>query len=192
MKLQDIHLQYKTDKGTEHNYVPFYDSIFGDLRLKENNLLEIGVLHGGSLKMWHDFFENSHVYGVEDFSQQTGFSEPVIQEEVERSLLEYPRAKLFFYNSEDKEQATKNLEGLQFDIIIDDANHRIENQLKNIDIYYPFLAPGGIYIIEDVCHPDSAVMCAEKLHELSGKNAGIVDFNVAVRHDDRIVYLKNE
>ena len=191
MKLEDIHLQYNTDKGTDHNYVPFYDTVFEDLRLKENNLLEIGVLHGGSLKMWHDFFENSHVYGVEDFSQQIGFSTPVVQEDVERSLLEYPRAKLFVYDSEDKDQAAQNLEGLQFDIIIDDASHHIDNQLRNIETYFPFLSPDGIYIIEDVTSGHHANLCMQKLDELSGKTSEMVEFNVSSRADDRLVVLQN-
>lgn len=141
--------------------------------------------------MWHDFFENSNVYGVEDFSQQIGFSTPVIQEDVERSLLEYTRAKLFVYDSEDKNQAAENLKGLQFDIIIDDASHHIVNQLKNIETYFPFLSPNGIYIIEDVADRHNANLCVQKLNELSGKTSEMVEFNVRWRHDDRIVFVQN-
>lgn len=191
MKLSDIHSQYSTDKGTYHNYVPFYDTIFEDIRLEENNFLEIGVLHGGSLKMFHDFFENSRVYGVENFSQPQGFHCPIVREDVERSLLEYPRAKLFVYDSEDKEQAAQNLEGLQFDIILDDASHHIDNQLGNIETYLPFLSPNGIYIIEDVASVHNANLCMQKLNELSGKTSEMVEFNVGRVGDDRIVYLRN-
>jgi len=190
MKLQDIHLRYKTDKGTDHNYILFYDSLFENLRLKENSLLEIGVLHGGSLKMWHDFFENSNVYGIEDFSQQIGFSTPVIQEDVEHSLLEYPRAKLLVFDSENRDEAVKNLDGLKFDIIIDDACHALQNQLSNIEIYFPFLKNNGIYIVEDVAHPSYASACVQKLNEVSGETAIVKEFNVTNRHDDRIVFLK--
>ena len=38
------------------HYFEVYDRHFSKFRNKEINVLEIGVLHGGSLQMWRDYF----------------------------------------------------------------------------------------------------------------------------------------
>ena len=37
-----------------------------------------------------------------------------------------------------------------FNLIIDDAGHSANEQIKNFEILFPILKPGGIYSIEDV------------------------------------------
>ncbi len=37
-----------------------------------------------------------------------------------------------------------------FDAIVDDGSHRWEDQLTTLGNLWPFLAPGGLYFIEDV------------------------------------------
>jgi hypothetical protein len=62
---------YRTDKGStfgcSHNYTENYDKIMSPLRDKNVNILEIGVLHGNSIRMWSDYFSNGFIYGIDTF-----------------------------------------------------------------------------------------------------------------------------
>ena len=47
------------------NYFEIYERYFNDFRSKEPRFLEIGVQYGGSLKMWHEYFENGSIFGID-------------------------------------------------------------------------------------------------------------------------------
>ncbi|MEM6905716.1 MAG: class I SAM-dependent methyltransferase, partial [Pseudomonadota bacterium] len=40
--------------------------------------------------------------------------------------------------------------GAPFDLIIDDGSHRPDHQQVSLDVLWPHLAPGGIFIVEDL------------------------------------------
>lgn len=195
MKLSDIHLNYDTDKGVGHNYIQYYDKLFAPLQASECNILEIGVLHGGSIRMWNEFFENGNIYGLDDFSHEIGFSREgqtkVDWNQVEEGLNALERVNIIKCDSTDAEKVNEALEGLKFDLIIDDGNHTVPAQLKTIELFYPYLSENGIYIVEDVMTRQGALMCAHKLRELSGKRADIKEFSIRTRADDRLVVLQN-
>jgi hypothetical protein len=48
-----------------HNYHKHYAEQFHDLRHSVKKVLEIGVFRGHSLLMWHDYFPNAEIYGVD-------------------------------------------------------------------------------------------------------------------------------
>lgn len=154
MKLTKIHSNFSTDKGTKHSYIPLYEELFEPIREDNLNLLEIGVLFGGSLKMWEYYFENSNIYGIEDFSQPTGQAyyndKPVVAEEVMRDLSKNDRIKLFNISCQDTESVHEALSSLEMDIIIDDASHDPEQQKSNMNTFLPKVKEGGIYVCEDV------------------------------------------
>jgi hypothetical protein len=60
--LCELGRKYGTDKGgwhlkagdTCHNYLPAYHKLFGDKRPLIAHVLEIGVGHGCSLRMWDE------------------------------------------------------------------------------------------------------------------------------------------
>jgi hypothetical protein len=121
-----------TDKGTIHSYLEVYERLFERLRLKPITLLEIGVCSGDSLRMWDAYFPNGKVYGVDN--------DPTAYQDDRVKILD---ATSSF------EVETK-LGGMRFDIIIDDASHRIWDQIAIYRNLSPHLAKDGIYVIEDV------------------------------------------
>lgn len=195
MKLIDIYSKYSTDKGTEHNYIPSYDNLFSRFRLKNNKILEIGILHGESVKMWNEFFENSLIYGVDNFSHIAGYTpsgpQKVDWQSVVNSFNDYDRVNIVKCDSTNDKDVKENLKDLVFDIIIDDGSHVPTNQVKTIELFYPLLSQGGLYIVEDVISRNAANLCIECLNRLSGKNAYMVELDVHRRHDDRLVVLEN-
>jgi hypothetical protein len=137
--------KYKTDKGTlphdpasgwmeyTHNYCDFYESMLAPMRLSAKRVLEIGVWHGASLKMWRDYFPNAHIYGmdVEDCKQY---------DEERVTTLVGDQAK------------REHLRGLptHLDLIVDDGGHSMEQQQVSLAALFPHVKPGGYYILEDL------------------------------------------
>jgi hypothetical protein len=54
-----------SDKNTCHSYLEVYDNILKDKQLTCKNVLEIGIQHGGSIKLWNDYFVNANIYGLD-------------------------------------------------------------------------------------------------------------------------------
>ena len=83
MKLIDIlkAKRYNTDKHTVHQYIQeYYENAFSKYKNKSISLLEIGVLYGESLKLWHDYFTNIELYGIDIFKR-------VDKKSVEREMI---------------------------------------------------------------------------------------------------------
>jgi SAM-dependent methyltransferase len=126
--------KYDTDKGTVHDYLKAYDLLF-HLKKQENlTLLEIGVQRGDSLRLWADYFINANILGIDVYDHKNIFENSRITEII-------------------KDIRGLNIDELpysNFDIVIDDASHHIEDQLTAIEKFYPVLNKNGILIIEDI------------------------------------------
>ena len=128
-----------TDKGTIHSYIPEYEKLFKERRLDVTNVLEIGIGHGGSIKLWNDYFPSATIHAINikspnqpphwfsDFMRITSY----IQDAYTLDTL-----KLF--------------KDIPLDIIIDDGPHTIETQMYAAQYYTKLLKKGGILVIEDV------------------------------------------
>src|SRR5262245_52680223 len=51
------------DKGPQ--YLSFYEELFSSLRSMKLSILEIGIFQGESLKLWHSYFPNAKIYGLD-------------------------------------------------------------------------------------------------------------------------------
>jgi spermidine synthase len=127
MTLNDIGLKHDTDKSTRyHGYLDFYEK---NLPSKPKRILEIGVMHGASLKMWRDYYPDAEVIGVD-------ISEPIVINGVTTLKLD---------------ATTDEVKKLgKFDIIIDDGSHMTADQQKTFKLLFPKLKKGGVYIMEDI------------------------------------------
>ena len=130
--------QYDSDK-IESSYLAAYDPFFTPIAECPVRLLELGVLRGGSLRLWHDYFPSGTIAGV-DLNLLPDF--PVTDR---IHLFQGSQADTTFLS---KVAARIAPEG--FDIIIDDASHF--GDLTKIAFWHLFenhLKPGGLYVIED-------------------------------------------
>lgn len=141
---------YDTDKSSQrdnpidirycHPYTIFYEGIFRAIKNDHLKIAELGILDGGSLRMWRDYFTNSEIYGFDnDRNLITNFKNS-------------HRITLNHIDVTDKDNIVQSLKSLNctFDIIIDDTTHRLEDQIKIIKNAYQYLRPGGVLIIEDI------------------------------------------
>lgn len=133
--LNEIGLLYNSDKVSEHhNYLDLYDKYFKKTRFDSNEILEIGVLNGDSVKMLRDYFENSIITGVDIEDKRHLISDRI-------KILQGDQSNRTFLNSFDDDF---------YDIIIDDGSHKMEHQQLSFGVLFKKLKKGGIYVIEDL------------------------------------------
>src|SRR5574340_445621 len=64
--LDQIGVRLGTDKNsTQNNFLQFYAAFLEPIRERRVKVLEIGVLNGGSVRTWRDYFRNGVVIGVD-------------------------------------------------------------------------------------------------------------------------------
>jgi hypothetical protein len=162
----------------------FYDK-FMIPKLDDIKLLEIGILTGGSIYLWQQYFNNYYIAGVD---LATGWykdkSLPFHSE-----LLDDKNIELYFgYDS--RRSVPKELLDKQFDFIIDDANHGISAQVATLENYWPLLSIGGTYFVEDLHDIDKVKTISKVLTNLGSKFVTeVYEGRVDSRTDDRILAI---
>lgn len=137
--LSEIGRMFDTDKSESVGYLDNYEENIGHLRESSVKILEIGVLHGGSLLMWHEYFIKGLVVGLD--------LQP-------NPLLDMPEKIRFYQGSQDDDafldRVAKECAPEGFDIIIDDASHVGSVSRKSFrNLFTNHLKHSGVYVIED-------------------------------------------
>lgn len=152
-ELCEIGKKYDTDKSSQrlnvsstnhcHPYTLFYDSLFNSKKNEKLEIAELGILCGASLLMWREYFTHSNIYGFEVYTTLIeNFKSNFNNERITLSEIDIK-------NKESIQNSFRNL-NKQFDIIIEDTTHLMEDQIRIIENVYDYLKPGGILIIEDI------------------------------------------
>ena len=55
----------ETDKNTDHSFLELYEKLLSLKKDTAKNVLEIGIWDGSSLNMWHDYFPNAKIIGLD-------------------------------------------------------------------------------------------------------------------------------
>jgi hypothetical protein len=142
MSLIELIDNSRTDKNTTHSYLEKYEALFYNKKVTALNVLEIGVQDGGSIKLWHDYFPNATVYGLDIRKIRDMWND----------LKNKPRIKLGCFDAYDQTFFDNQITTLntKFDILIDDGPHTLESMFFFIDNYCKVLSHDGILVIEDV------------------------------------------
>lgn len=120
------------------HYFEIYDRHFSKFRGEEINVVEIGVQHGGSARMWRDYFgPKATIYGIDKDPRCAGIAEKgieiIIGDQSNRDFLDQVRRFV-----------------PQMDILIDDGGHTMEQQIITFEELYPHIRPKGVYLCEDL------------------------------------------
>lgn len=132
MTLGDLFDHYGTDKG-RNGYTDVYECLLDARRREVLAVLEVGVAKGASLRVWHDYFPNAEIFGIDI--------------DPDCAILE-PRIGAFIGDSTVASTATM-LGSATFDLIIDDGSHKPFDQMATLAHFLPLVAKGGLYVIED-------------------------------------------
>lgn len=130
-------LEGNLDKTSMYrDYLRHYERHFAAIRNDPIQLLEIGVAGGTSLRTWARYFPKASITGVdsdENCRKLTG-----------------DRIRIEIGSQTDYEFLAGLVTKNAFSVIIDDGSHRAPDMILTFDRLFPFLIPGGLYVIEDV------------------------------------------
>ncbi len=141
-----------TDKQSNHNYGDAYESLFivKDVKNEPSNVIalkypysrreavrfvmEVGVADGSCLLAWREVFPNATIVGMDIHPSDKAHGE-----------------RLEFYLGDQRVRADCEhaAGGRAFDLIVDDATHLIEDTLRTLFYLWPYVIPGGLYVVEE-------------------------------------------
>ena len=135
--------KHECDKGIKHRYDIIYERDFRQIRNERFNFLEIGLERGKSIRTWVDYFPNANIYTIDNFSSKNCIGLDNLD------ILEHPRVSWAKGDSTDKSFSRNIWPNVEFDIIIDDGDHRPKQIAWTFLNYFPRLSKRGIYYVED-------------------------------------------
>ena len=194
--------KYGSDKGSNiedghpypwspHSYADFYTMLFQHRRNEVHAVFECGIgttseiisanmgvdgRPGASLRVWRDYFPVANIFGVD----------------IDRNILfEEDRIKTFFMDQTDGaviKSTFSEIGDVLFEVMIDDGLHTFDAGRVLFESAWARIAPGGVYIIEDVGRDDLrkykkhfeltsfdvAYVSLKRVHERFGDNNLIV------------------
>lgn len=153
--LRELANDYGSDKGDRincaHDYVRIYQRILDPCREATLRIAEIGLIHvytqaefAGrleqtgcpSLRMWADYLPNAEIHGLDI-----------------ADLVDLGGGRIHVARGDQGNRADLDAFARAhgpFDIIIDDGSHASHHQQITLASLFPHLAPGGLYIVEDL------------------------------------------
>lgn len=131
-----------SDKGSMHSYIEVYEQKFKSKQSKAS-LLEIGVMTGGSMLLWRNYFESYDLWAVD---LRSGWNQ---HRPFQADLVSDSNCHLV-WNIDSTSQIPDAITGKKFDFIIDDGDHQVLSQMATFSGYWPLLELTGCYFIEDI------------------------------------------
>ncbi|THY55669.1 hypothetical protein D6C99_03084 [Aureobasidium pullulans] len=143
----EVAAKYGTDKVTAHSYHHMYEKYLPAVRMKRIKMLEIGLGcdmgygPGASYNLWLEYFPYVDLYSIEydercarKWARKTSGATIFTGDQADEAFLEE-----FITDS-----------GGDFDIIIDDGGHTMNQQIKSLEHLWKTVKPGGYYFCEDM------------------------------------------
>lgn len=133
--LDELGQIFDTDKASDrHNYLRTYDRLLRHLRDEDITFLEVGWWKGASMRMWAEYLSKATIAGVDIEPKE-------------------PIDGVNFHQGDQTDGAF--LDELSrayggWDVIVDDASHLSPHTGITLQLLWPHLKPGGIYIVEDL------------------------------------------
>ena len=161
---------YKSVKWETYFHV--YDRLFAPYVGKDITFVEIGVLNGGSLFMWREFFgPQARIVGL-DFN-------PLSERWRDHGF------EIYIGSQSDTEFWRETLPKIgEIDILLDDGGHMFDQQIITCETVLPSIKDGGLLVVEDTHtsymksfgapHPNSFVEYAKNICD--GINFRYADF----------------
>jgi len=119
------------------HYFDIYERHFSRFKNRSPVILELGVMGGGSLEMWKDFFgAGAKVIGL-DINPDCKVHET---DNIE-----------VFIGSQDDPQVINNIFSKypSIDIVLDDGSHVMEHMISSFNLIYERVQQNGVYAVED-------------------------------------------
>ncbi|HSX11033.1 MAG TPA: class I SAM-dependent methyltransferase [Chlamydiales bacterium] len=138
-ELETIANKYVNTKG-DHDYLSIYDQYFSSKRNNKLTLLEIGFGAGGSASMWEEYFPEASLHYIDNI-------------DIDIHKVAHLSTRSHFHLGHQADESFLDSVVTQveeFDIIIDDASHQMDDQIATLKYLFPYVKSGGVYVIEDL------------------------------------------
>ena len=176
----------KTDKNTIHSYLPTYQKIFANKKDTAKHILEIGICYGGSIKLWHDYFQNATIHALD-------IHMPL--DDVWDQIKNNNRISVYHSDAYEEKFFNDNFlnKDIKFDIMIDDGPHTLESMLTFIKLYSNVLANDGILVIEDIQSIDWIPILTNQVPDNLKNFIQVYDLrSIKDRYDDLMFVINTE
>lgn len=138
----DLERAYYSHQGKAifkwHHYLEAYDRYLSPWRGRPARVLELGVLHGGSLELWREYLgAEATIFGIDIDARCAAFSGEGGQVRIG--------------SQDDKRflrKVVKEMGGV--DIVIDDGSHIASHQRASFKHLFGEVTEGGLYVVEDL------------------------------------------
>ena len=121
-----------------HHYLPIYDRYLTPWRGRPVRMLEIGVSRGGSMQLWRRFLgPDAVLFGID--------IDPAC------AVFDGQSAQVRIGSQTDTgflRRVIAEMGGV--DIVLDDGSHASAHIRASLDVLFPLLSNGGLYLIEDL------------------------------------------
>jgi hypothetical protein len=112
-----------------------YDRIFAELQTNAPVIVELGVCHGGSLRLWSDAFPGATLVGFDSVAPSKSLP---------------PNCTLVQGSQSERADLEKILSYVdRIDIVIDDCSHLAGPTRLAFDVLFPHVRAAGFYVVED-------------------------------------------
>jgi len=135
--LYEIGTRHGTDKAGQRELLHVYEEYLHPRRTDELVLLEIGVLEGGSLRMWREYLPRARIFGVD----------------IDPAAADHAgdRITVLIGSQSDTHFLDLVVERTgRPDVVFDDGSHFARDQIMTLLQLWPHVTPGGIYVVEDI------------------------------------------
>ena len=182
MSLKELVDNTRTDKNTAHSYLDLYETLLSSKKETAQNILEVGIYKGGSIKLWSDYFTNATVYGLDIMHSNT------VWDEIKNNK------KIILYTSTDAYDTdffVKNFldKNIKCDVMLDDGPHSLLSMIRFIKLYSQIMTDDGILIIEDIQKIDWLDILKEVVPEHLVKFVKTYDLRKNKGRQDDIVFI---
>lgn len=138
---EDAALASGTDKVTAHDYAPVYQAFLGGWRRDRPLVLfEVGVAQGLSMALWEEYLPLADVHGFDNDHKGKAVMGPNVHR-VDVTDQRFPALVATLPRP---------------DVVVDDGGHHRSEKRAAFEALWPRLAPGGVYVIEDLAARDPA------------------------------------
>lgn len=151
VSLEELAGKYGADTLGQ-GYTSHYAKLLEGVRYDIKKVLEIGVETGKSHRMWLEYFPNAIIYGMDIFNEddRSGYVEELHR--LQKGNPHLDRSIMFEGDQSNADDLQRFLSeyGADFDIIIDDGGHTMEQMQTSLNYLWNSVKPGGFYVIEDL------------------------------------------
>lgn len=126
------------ERSIKHStYFDTYDELFAKYRNTEMTFVEIGILGGGSLFMWRDFFgDKARIIGIDLNPNAKKWEDHGFE--------------IYIGSQSSKEFWRTFLESVpKIDVVLDDGGHHFDQQIITCEMLLNSINDGGMIVVED-------------------------------------------